>query len=82
MIDEHCVEKADTLPVVFVVDNDEAVLRALGNLLRSTGLRVETFAAAPDFLAVELPRAPCCLILEVRLPGLSGLDFQAKLASA
>jgi len=71
-----------TQPVVFVVDDDEGVRKGLGNLLRSVGLRAETFAAAPDFLAVELPHAPCCLILDVRLPGLSGLDFQAKLTSA
>ena len=73
---------AGTQPVVFVVDDDEGMRKGLGNLLRSVGLRAETFATAPDFLAVELPHAPCCLILDVRLPGLSGLDFQAKLASA
>src|SRR5215831_9902544 len=56
--------------------------KGLGNLLRSVGLRAETFATAPEFLAAELPSAPRCLILDVRLPGLSGLDFQAKLASA
>ena len=75
-------ETAETQSTVFVVDDDESVRKGLGNLLRSVGLRAETFAAAADFLAVELPRTPCCLILDVRLPGLSGLDFQAKLASA
>jgi FixJ family two-component response regulator len=75
-------EGQETQPIVFVVDDDESMRKGLGNLLRSVGLRAETFAAAPDFLAVELPHGPCCLILDVRLPGLSGLDFQAKLASA
>jgi FixJ family two-component response regulator len=69
-------------PVVFVVDDDASMRKALANLIHSVGLRAETFASAPDFLAVELPDAPSCLILDVRLPGLSGLDFQAKLASA
>jgi FixJ family two-component response regulator len=69
-------------PIVFVVDDDESMRKGLGNLLRSVGLRAETFATAPEFLAAELPSAPRCLILDVRLPGLSGLDFQAKLASA
>jgi FixJ family two-component response regulator len=73
---------AEAQPIVFVVDDDESMRKGLGNLLRSVGLRVETFASAPEFLAVNLPRAPCCLILDVRLPGLSGLDFQARLASA
>jgi FixJ family two-component response regulator len=73
---------SDSQPVVFVVDDDESIRKGLGNLLRSVGLRAETFAAAAEFLAVKLPRAPCCLILDVRLPGLSGLDFQAKLAGA
>jgi FixJ family two-component response regulator len=73
---------SDTQPVVFVVDDDESIRKALGNLLRSVGLRAEAFATAPEFLAVKLPHAPCCLILDVRLPGLSGLDFQARLASA
>jgi FixJ family two-component response regulator len=69
-------------PVVFVVDDDASMRKALANLIHSVGLRAETFASAPDFLAVELPDAPSCLILDVRLPGLSGLDFQAKLANA
>jgi FixJ family two-component response regulator len=69
-------------PVVFVVDDDDSMRRALSNLIRSVGLQAETFATAADFLAVKLPDAPCCLILDIRLPGLSGLDFQAKLASA
>jgi len=72
-------EGSQSPPIVFVVDDDESMRSGLGNLLRSVGLRAETFATAPDFLAIELPRGPCCLILDVRLPGLSGLDFQARL---
>ena len=75
-------QRSDTQPVVFVVDDDESIRKGLGSLLRSVGLRAEAFATAPEFLAVKLPQAPCCLILDVRLPGLSGLDFQARLASA
>src|SRR5450432_2291244 len=55
---------------------------ALKNLLRSVGLRVETFAAASNFLGKKLPDAAICLVVDVRLPGLSGLDFQAELAKA
>jgi FixJ family two-component response regulator len=73
---------SEAQPVVFVVDDDDSMRRALSNLIRSVGLQAETFATAADFLAVKLPGAPCCLILDIRLPGLSGLDFQAKLASA
>jgi FixJ family two-component response regulator len=74
--------QADAGPVVFVVDDDPSMRRALGNLIESVGLRVEAFASAPEFLAGTLPEAPCCLILDVRLPGVSGLDFQARLAQA
>src|SRR5580700_3637472 len=73
---------SEAQPVVFVVDDDDSMRRALSNLIRSVGLQAEMFATAADFLAVKLPDAPCCLILDIRLPGLSGLDFQAKLASA
>jgi FixJ family two-component response regulator len=75
-------ERSEVKPVVFVVDDDASMRKALGNLIQSVGLRVEAFASAPEFLAVKLPEVPCCLVLDIRLPGLSGLDFQAKLASA
>ena len=55
---------------------------ALESLFRSVGLRVEAFASAAEFLHGDLPDAPSCLVLDVRLPGLSGLDFQAELAKA
>jgi FixJ family two-component response regulator len=68
--------------VVFVVDDDAAMRKALQSLLRSVGLRVETFASASEFLQSKLADVPCCLVLDVRLPGLSGLDFQSELAKA
>src|SRR5262249_7370572 len=69
-------------PVVFVVDDDLSLRHALANLLRSVGLRVETFGSAREFLAGPHPDAPGCLVLDVRLPGLSGLDLQRELAAA
>jgi FixJ family two-component response regulator len=69
-------------PVVFVVDDDDSMRRALERLFYSIQLRVEVFASAQDFLRGERPDAPSCLVLDVRLPGLSGLDFQAELAKA
>jgi FixJ family two-component response regulator len=65
---------------VFVVDDDASTRGALSNLFRSVGLPVEAFGSASEFLEAKLPDAPCCLILDVRMPGLSGLDFQADLA--
>jgi FixJ family two-component response regulator len=75
-------ERSQTEPVVFVVDDDAALRDALKSLLRSVGLRVEVFGSAPEFLQSELPEAPSCLVLDVRLPGLSGLDFQTELTKA
>ena len=69
-------------PVVFVVDDDESVRGALGSLIRSVGLRVEAFASASEFFSAKRPDGACCLILDVRLPGVSGLDFQAELTKA
>src|SRR5213078_5206473 len=69
-------------PVVFVVDDDASVRDALSNLFRSVGLRVEVFGSAHEFLQSKLPNVASCLILDIRLPGLSGLDFQAELAKA
>jgi FixJ family two-component response regulator len=69
-------------PTVFVIDDDAALREALTSLFRSVGLQVSAFASAPEFLRVKLPAAPTCLVLDVRLPGLSGLDFQAELAKA
>lgn len=67
---------------VFIVDDDESVREALSGLIRSVGLPVESFATAHDFLKSLGPDEPGCLILDVRLPGLSGLDLQRELANA
>ena len=69
-------------PVVFVIDDDASVRAALSSLIRSVGLRVEVFASASEFLAAKRTDGPSCLILDVRLPGMSGLHFQAELAKA
>ena len=68
--------------VVFVIDDDEAVRQALRSLIRSVGLVVETFASAREFLTSRRPDAPSCLVLDVRLPGVSGLDLQRELSDA
>jgi FixJ family two-component response regulator len=67
---------------VFVVDDDASVRDGVRTLLRSVGLHAESFASAEEFLNAERPEAPSCLVLDVRLPGVSGLDFQDQLASA
>jgi FixJ family two-component response regulator len=69
-------------PIVYVVDDDVSVREALRNLFRSVGLRVEVFGSGAEFLQSKLPDVPSCLILDIRLPRLSGLDFQADLAKA
>ena len=68
--------------IVFVVDDDPAMRRSLENLVRSVGLRVAAFATAQDFLRAPRPNGPGCLVLDVRLPGLSGLDLQKQLIEA
>jgi FixJ family two-component response regulator len=75
-------ERPSEQPVVFVVDDDEAMRAAVGRLVRSVGLNVVLLASAREFVAQKLPSAPCCLVLDVRLPGQGGLDFQAELAKA
>jgi FixJ family two-component response regulator len=69
-------------PIVFVVDDDASVRPAMESLIRSVGLRVKSFASAHDFLRYDRPNVPACLVLDVRLPGLSGLDLQKELAAA
>jgi FixJ family two-component response regulator len=69
-------------PIVFVVDDDASVREGLGSLIRSKGWRVETFASAAEFLRQEPPAEPSCLVLDVGLPGLSGMDLQLKLGAA
>jgi FixJ family two-component response regulator len=69
-------------PIIFVVDDDQFMREALGSLFRSVGHKVELFGSAADLLKNKLPDVASCLVLDVRLPGLSGLDFQAKLAES
>jgi FixJ family two-component response regulator len=69
-------------PIVYVIDDDAALREALSSLFRSVGLEVKLFASASEFLHGKLPDAPTCLVLDVRLPGVSGLDFQSELAKA
>jgi FixJ family two-component response regulator len=68
--------------IVFVVDDDVSMREALESLIRSAGFRVETFASAQDFLARRRADGPACLVLDVRLPGLSGLDLQKRIVEA
>jgi|SRR6516162_1915026 RNA polymerase sigma factor (sigma-70 family) len=70
---------AEARPVIFVVDDDASVREAVSNLLESIGLQSESFESAEEFMYARRPDAPSCLLLDVRLPGLNGLDFQDKL---
>jgi FixJ family two-component response regulator len=69
-------------PVVYIVDDDAGIREALDSLIRSVGFEVQAFASARDFLSSKLPNAIGCLVLDVRLPGLSGLDLQRELTLA
>jgi FixJ family two-component response regulator len=69
-------------PIVFAVDDDASMREALSRLFRSVGMQAQIFASAQDFLMFKRPDAPACLVLDVRLPGLSGLDLQRELAAA
>ena len=71
--------QSESKPTVFVVDNDEAVCDALGMLLRASGMRVETFRSALSFLETYRPSRAGCLVLDIRMPGMSGLDLQDEL---
>ena len=94
VVDENAIETINEMdqisirhteklpPIVFVIDDDASMRTALSSLFRSVGLRVEVFASAPDFLATKRTDGPSCLILDVRLPGVSGLEFQDELANA
>ncbi|HEY5964336.1 MAG TPA: response regulator [Xanthobacteraceae bacterium] len=69
-------------PTVVIVDDDADVRTSLGSLLRSVGMQVRLHGSADEFLAAPVPPAPCCLVLDVSLPGISGLDFQTELEKA
>ena len=76
------MEAPQDRPTIFVVDDNASVREAIKSLVESTGLRVETFESTQDFLRHMLPNGPKCLVLDVLLPGVSGLDFQNELARA
>ena len=73
---------SESLPIVFVVDDEPAVCLSLKRLVKSVGLEAQTFASAQEFLRAKRPDGPGCLVLDVRLPGLSGLDLQQELLDA
>jgi FixJ family two-component response regulator len=79
------VEKLEAIsrdePIVFIVDDDSSMCEALTRLLGTVGLRAHAFKMAQEFLSAERPDMPSCLVLDVRLPGLSGMDLQRELAS-
>ena len=68
--------------IVFVIDDDPSVREAIESLIRSVGMHVQTFASAQEFKASTRPDAPACLVLDVRMPGVSGLDLQRELLNA
>ena len=72
----------ETPSMVFVVDDDASIRKALDSLIRSVGLTVQLFGSAQEFLQAKPTDVPSCLILDIRLPGISGLDFQRKLAES
>jgi FixJ family two-component response regulator len=76
------IETVNSQRVVYVIDDDASMREGLKSLFASVGLRVETFGSAPEFFGKKLPDAAICLVVDVRLPGLSGLDFQAELSKA
>lgn len=75
-------ETVDERRAVYVIDDDASMRESLKSLFGSVGLRVEAFGSAPEFLEKKLPDAAVCLVVDVRLPGMSGLDFQAELSRA
>ena len=75
-------QEAKELRFVYVIDDDESMREAICDLVRSVGLEARPFRSAKEFLLAEFPSAPSCLVLDIRLPGISGLDLQDNLASA
>ncbi|MFZ1132100.1 MAG: response regulator transcription factor [Terriglobales bacterium] len=69
-------------PMVYIIDDDPSVRRALKRLIESIGLNVQLFGSANEFLLAKRPDVPSCLVLDIRLPGISGLDFQQELIDA
>src|SRR5580658_3978708 len=73
---------SESPPIVFVVDDEPAICLSLKRLVKSVGLEAQTFTSAQEFLRAKRPDGPGCLVLDVRLPGLSGLDLQQELLDA
>jgi FixJ family two-component response regulator len=76
------IGESEAQPIVFIIDDDELLRDALSGLIRSVGLEVRTFGAVSEFMSTPRPDVPACLVLDVRLPGVSGLDFQSQLAQS
>jgi FixJ family two-component response regulator len=76
------IDNPQAEPIVFIIDDDESLRSGLKRLFRSVGLQAETFPSTLEFTRSKLPDAASCLLLDVRLPGLSGLDFQSELAKS
>jgi FixJ family two-component response regulator len=76
------LSQSPAAPTVFVIDDDAQVRAAIQGMLKSVGLKSETFASPQEFLRCKRPDGPSCLVLDMRLPGVSGLDFQRQLADA
>jgi FixJ family two-component response regulator len=76
------IDAALETPVVLVVDDDPSLREALGRLFRSVDLEPRLFSSVPELLMHKFPAVACCLVLDIRLPGVSGLDFQAQLANS
>jgi FixJ family two-component response regulator len=72
--------KAEAVPIVFIIDDDAGMRQAIQDLVESVDLRAESFTTGEEFLRTRRTADPCCLVLDVRLPQMSGLDFQVKLA--
>jgi FixJ family two-component response regulator len=72
---------SDTSPIVHIVDDDDSLRQGLGSLLRSVGLEVQTYGSTQEFLQTDRLETPGCIVLDIRLPGISGLDFQEQLAN-
>ena len=75
-------DQSDAQSIVYIIDDDESLREGLKRLFRSVGLRSEGFASASDFLQNKNPDVPSCIVLDVRMPGLNGLEFQTKLGNA
>jgi FixJ family two-component response regulator len=76
------IEALPETPIALIVDDDSSVREALGRLFRSVDLEPKLFASVAELMRHKFPDAPCCLVLDIRLPGVSGLDFQTQLVEA